>query len=99
VGGDYYLNDKVTLRAGVSVDTTPTHASTRSPRVPDSTRKFLSFGVGYKASEHFELNAGYTHIFVNNAHIQGVASSTGDTLTGSFDDYGNLLSISAQYKF
>ncbi len=99
VGGDYYLNDKVTLRAGVSVDTTPTHASTRSPRVPDSTRKFLSFGVGYKASEHFEVNAGYTHIFVNNAHIQGVASATGDTLTGSFDDYGNLLSISAQYKF
>lgn len=99
VGGDYYVNDKLTLRAGVSVDTTPTYAATRSPRVPDSTRKFLSFGVGYKASEHFEINAGYTHIFVNEAHMNGVASATGDVLTGSSDDYGNLLSLSAQYKF
>ena len=99
VGGDYYVNDKLTLRAGVSVDTTPTYAATRSPRVPDSTRKFLSFGVGYKASEHFEINAGYTHIFVNEAHMNGAISSTNDVLTGSSDDYGNLLSLSAQYKF
>lgn len=99
VGGDYYVNDKLTLRAGVSVDTTPTYAATRSPRVPDSTRKFLSFGVGYKASEHFEINAGYTHIFVNEAHMNGAVSSTNDVLTGSSDDYGNLLSLSAQYKF
>ena len=99
VGGDYYLNEKWTLRAGVSVDTTPTYAETRSPRVPDSTRKFLSFGVGYKANEHFEINAGYTHIFVNEAHMNGAISSTNDVLTGSSDDYGNLLSLSAQYKF
>ncbi|MBT2117491.1 OmpP1/FadL family transporter [Dyella sp. LX-66] len=99
VGGDYYVNDKLTLRAGVSVDTTPTYAATRSPRVPDSTRKFLSFGVGYKASEHFEINAGYTHIFVNEAHMNGAISATNDVLTGSSDDYGNLLSLSAQYKF
>jgi long-chain fatty acid transport protein len=81
------------------VDTTPTYAATRSPRVPDSTRKFLSFGVGYKATEKFEINASYTHIFVNNAHLNGAVSSTGDVLAGNFDDYGNLLSISAQYKF
>jgi len=99
LGGDYYLNDKVTLRAGVSVDTTPTYSATRSPRVPDSTRKFATVGIGYKASEHFELNASYAHIFVNKAHIQAATSSTGDVLTGESDDYGNLLSVSAQYKF
>jgi long-chain fatty acid transport protein len=36
---------------------------------------------------------------VNNAHLNGAVSSTGDVLAGNFDDYGNLLSISAQYKF
>jgi len=25
--------------------------------------------------------------------------TTGDVITGSSDDYGNLLSLSAQYKF
>ncbi|SFR93047.1 long-chain fatty acid transport protein [Dyella sp. OK004] len=99
VGGDYYVNEKLTLRAGVAVDTTPTRASNRDPRVPDSTRQLVSLGVGYKASEHFEINAGYTHIFVNSAHVNGSVSSTGDVLTGSYDDYGNLLGVSAQYKF
>ncbi|MFC5742561.1 OmpP1/FadL family transporter [Dyella tabacisoli] len=99
IGGDYYLDDKITLRSGIAIDTTPTHASTRSPRVPDSTRKWLAFGVGYKASKNFELNASYVHVFVNSAHMNGAVSSTGDVLTGESDDYGNLLSISAQYKF
>lgn len=98
VGGDYYLNDKVTLRAGIAVDSTPTHADTRTPRVPDSTRQLATVGIGYKASENFELNASYAHIFVNQAHVNA-ASATGDTITGNFADYGNLLSISAQYKF
>lgn len=98
VGGDYYLNDKVTLRAGLSLDTTPTKDATRDPRVPDETRKFAAVGIGYKASEHFELNASYAHIFVNKAHVQST-SATGDVITGSFDDYGNLFSLSAQYRF
>ncbi|MGN2242878.1 OmpP1/FadL family transporter [Frateuria sp. GZRR33] len=98
IGGDYYVNDKLTLRAGISVDTTPTYNATRTPRVPDSTRKFAAVGIGYKASEHFEINASYAHIFVNQAHVNAT-SGTGDTVTGNFDDYGNLLSLSAQYKF
>jgi len=98
IGGDYYLNDKVTLRGGIALDTTPTTTDTRDPRVPDSTRQLLTFGVAYKASEHFVLNASYAHIFVNSARINST-SSTGDVLTGSSDDYGNLLSFSAQYKF
>ncbi|WP_049622528.1 OmpP1/FadL family transporter [Frateuria defendens] len=98
VGGDYYVNDKLTLRAGVAIDTTPTYNATRTARVPDSTRQFATVGLGYKASEHFEINASYAHIFVNKAHVNNT-SSTGDVMTGNFDDYGNLLSLSAQYKF
>ncbi len=98
IGGDWYLNDRLTLRGGIAVDSSPTHLSTRSPRVPDSTRQMATIGIGYKASEHFEINASYAHIFVNNAHVD-ITNSTGDTLTGNFDDYGNLLGLSAVYKF
>ncbi|WP_448102818.1 OmpP1/FadL family transporter [Luteibacter jiangsuensis] len=99
VGGEYYVNDKLTLRGGVAIDTTPTYDDTRSPRVPDSTRKWLAFGIGYKATDRFEINAGYAHIFVNNAHIAGVTDGTGDRLVGASDDKGNLLSVSAKYQF
>lgn len=98
IGGDYYVNDKLTLRAGVAIDTTPTYSATRDPRVPDSTRQLVSFGMGYKVSDHFLINASYAHIFVNQAHMSAT-SSTGDVITGSSDDYGNLLALSAQYKF
>jgi long-chain fatty acid transport protein len=98
VGGDYYLTDKFTLRAGIAVDSSPTYNAVRDVRVPDSTRKLATVGFGYKASEHFEINASYAHIFVNNAHINST-SSTGDVITGNYDDYGNLLSLSAVYKF
>ena len=74
-------------------------AANRDPRVPDSARRMATFGVGYKANDHFEINASYAHIFVSHAGVNGATSATHDVLTGSFDDYGNLLSLSAQYKF
>ena len=98
LGGDYNVSDKLTLRAGVAVDTTPTYLATRSARVPDSTRKLATVGLSYKASPNFEVNASYAHIFVNNAHVH-TTDSTGNTLAGNFEDYGNLLGVSATYKF
>jgi long-chain fatty acid transport protein len=99
VGGDYYLTDQLTLRGGLALDTTPTDDTYREPRVPDQTRKLATVGIGYKANDHFEINASYAHIFVSDARINGAVSPTGDVLTGTADDYGNLLSISAMYKF
>ncbi|HET7268578.1 MAG TPA: outer membrane protein transport protein [Oleiagrimonas sp.] len=99
VGGDWYVNDRLTLRAGISVDTTPTHVSTRDPRVPDSTRKIAAVGVGYQFSDHLRLDASYAHIFVGSAHVSKATSSTGDTISGSYEDYGNLLGVAVQYTY
>lgn len=98
VGGDWYVSNQLTLRAGVAVDASPTHVSTRDPRVPDGTRKLLSVGLGYKASDNLRIDVSYAHVFVNDAHVNTV-SSTGDRLTGSFDDYGNLLALGVQYSY
>jgi long-chain fatty acid transport protein len=98
VGGEYYPSDKLTVRYGVALDTTPTYSAVRDARVPDSTRHWITFGLGYKATDKLELNAGYAHIFVNSAHVDN-HSSTGDTLVGNFADKGNLLSLSAAYHF
>lgn len=98
IGGDYKLNEAWTLRAGFAVDGTPTHVDTRTPRVPDATRRWVSIGVGYKPSETLEINAGYTHLFVNDAHIDTV-NATGDRLTGKFENYSNLLGVSGVFRF
>ena len=98
VGGEYYPTDKLTVRYGIALDTTPTYSAVRDARVPDSTRHWLTFGLGYKPTDKLELNAGFAHIFVNSAHVDN-HSSTGDTLVGNFADKGNLLSLSAAYHF
>lgn len=98
VGADWYVNNHLTLRAGLGVDTSPTHVATRDPRVPDGTRKLVSVGIGYQASEHWRMDASYMHIFVNTAHINAT-DSTGDTISGEYDDYGNLLALQVQYSF
>lgn len=99
VGADWYVSDQLTLRAGIAVDTTPTYVATRNVRVPDSTRKLLGVGMGYQFSEHLRMDASYAHIFVNSAHVSRSVSSTGDVISGEFDDSGNLLGLEVQYMF
>jgi long-chain fatty acid transport protein len=98
LGGEYYVNNKLTLRAGVAVDGTPTSAATRDPRVPDGTRRWITFGMGYKPTEKLDLNVGYAHLFVSTPHVN-VLSPTNDRLMGSYSASANLLSMSVAYHF
>jgi len=97
-GGDYKLDDKWTLRAGVAYDQTPTTNATRDPKVPDNSRKWLTFGLGYQMNEQFRVDGGFLHLFVNDAKISNVAP-TFNTLDGSFKVTGNVLAVSGQYMF
>lgn len=97
-GGDYRLDSNWTLRAGVAYDQTPTKDSTRDSRVPDGSRTWLSFGVGYKVSDDLKFEAGYTHLWVADGTVDHL-SATFSTLTGHFQSSGNLLAVSGQYRF
>lgn len=98
VGMDYKLSQQWTLRGGVAFDQTPTRDETRSPRIPDGSRRWLAVGVGYTPMQNVEFNIGYAHLFVDNGNINDL-SQTGDHLVGSFDNSGNLLSVSGEYRF
>ena len=97
-GGDYRLDDRWTLRAGVAYDQTPTIDATRTPRVPDGDRTWLSIGVGYKWSDALRFDAGLVHLWVDDGKVNHTAS-TFSTLTGAFQSSGNVLGISGQYAF
>lgn len=98
IGAEYKFDPAWTLRGGLAIDGTPTSASTRDPRVPDATRRWVTVGLGYKPDQHWNVDFGYAHLFVNDAHVQDV-SATGDVLAGYFANKGNLFGASAQYKF
>jgi long-chain fatty acid transport protein len=98
IGGDYRLDDQWTLRAGLAYDETPTNDITRTPRVPDGNRTWLSVGIGYKWSDALRFDAGFVHLWVDDGTIDHT-TSTFNHLTGSFESSGNVLGISGQYLF
>jgi len=98
IGTEYKLSDTITLRGGVAYDETPTTYSHRDVRVPDVTRKWLSFGLGWTPKENTEVNFGYTHLFTNEPAINAT-SSTGNVLQGKYKVGGDILAASINYKF
>lgn len=98
LGMDYKLNEQWTLRGGVAYDQTPTRDATRTPRIPDGARRWLAVGVGFTPVQNVEFNLGYAHLFVDSGSVNDV-NQTGDHLVGSFDNSGNLLSVSGTYRF
>lgn len=100
IGGDYRLNDDLTLRAGLAFDETPTNNTHRTPRLPDQDRTWLSLGFSWQANPNLEINGGYTHIMVDDPKINLVAPAPSrQTLVGTYDASVNLLGVSAQYRF
>lgn len=98
LGTDFKLSDTVTLRGGVAYDQTPTTDAHRDVRVPDTTRKWLSLGVGWTPSANMEYNFGYTHLFTKDPSVNTTAE-TGNKLVGKYDVGGDVIAASFNYKF
>lgn len=93
LGATFKPTDKWILRAGVGLDETPVALDTlRTPGIPDSRRKWLSFGAGYNIGS-FDINVGYTHEFVNRARIERVG------ILGDFNQHVDFISLELKYKF
>jgi long-chain fatty acid transport protein len=101
LGGDYKLNDQWTLRAGIGYDQTPTNIVSRDPRIPDGSRRLLGMGIGYKAGEHMTVDLGYQHQFVGKTQVN-LTNQVGlgaGTMVGSFNDHGDVVSLTGTYRF
>jgi len=84
VGASYKYNDHWKARMGLAYDQSPVPDSTRTPRLPDSDRTWLSLGGQYKPTKDSAVDFAYTHILVKNAGI----NSNADTASLA---YGNIL--------
>lgn len=64
LGFDQTLSERLTLRAGIQVDPTPTRDASRDPRVPDGDRVDYNVGATYRMSGRISLDAaaGYTDL-------------------------------------
>ena len=96
LGGEYYLDDKWTLRAGTAWDESPVPNSRyRTNRIPDTDRLWTSFGFSYSTGNH-EIDFGYAHLFMMHGRTHNTKS--GD-LNVKYHSHSNMLALQYQYKF
>jgi long-chain fatty acid transport protein len=91
-GAEYALNDKLTLRGGAAYEKSPVPDATRTPRLPDNDRVWLSAGASYKVNDWLTTNIAYSHVFVKDG---GVNLTTPSPLTATFKQHIDIASLSA----
>ncbi len=97
VGANYQATNKLKLRSGIAYDQSPVSDQYRTARIPDANRVWLTFGASYKLTQADSLDAGYAHIFVDNASIN--MRSSGGQLVGTYSNSVDILSVQYNHRF
>lgn len=91
------------LRGGVAWDESPVPDATRTPRIPDEDRTWLSLGVQWRPTAHLVFDAGLTHIWVDDSELDLKATGTGNTfrgnLAGTYDNAIDIATVQATWQF
>ena len=98
LGVDYRMNRNWTFRTGIGYDETVISSPEfRTTRIPDGRRVLTSLGASWK-KDRWQIDAGYTHIFVHGGRAYGGPEgySKADIKYSSDAD---LFSVGLQYKF
>lgn len=101
VGVHYKPNDKWIYRGGLAFDETPIRSAEQTTaRIPDNDKTWLSLGLGYAPAASWSFDVGYSHLFMSDTPINNTGSTTsGATLTGSYESSVDILSAQANFNF
>jgi long-chain fatty acid transport protein len=91
------------VRAGLAYDESPVKgAQTRSPRLPDNDRTWLTLGFGWDPTKEITLDLAYAHLIFARTLIDisdTDAFGTTHTLNGSYDSDVDIVSAQLTWKF
>jgi long-chain fatty acid transport protein len=85
-GAEFAYNDALTLRGGLAYEKSPVPDATRSVRVPDNDRTWVSLGASYQFSESMRANLAYSHVFIADGDV-------GAPLNTSFKQHLDIVSV------
>ncbi|MBO9709036.1 MAG: porin [Caulobacter sp.] len=105
-GVDYDVNPKLTLRAGVQYDPTPTPDVGRTARVPDGDRMLYAVGGTWKATDAISWDAAVSYISFDDTKINrtetiypGTAAATTLNLKGDVSGSAVVISTGLRWSF
>ena len=106
VGVDYQASPKLTLRAGVQYDPTPTPDLGRTARVPDGDRMVYATGATWQATPSIKWDAALSYITFEDTKINrtetifaGTAAATTLNLRGDVGGSAAVISTGLRYSF
>lgn len=101
-GVDYQASPRLTLRAGVQYDPTPTPDVGRTARVPDGDRMMYAAGATWAAKDNLKLDAAISYIAFDDSTINRTdvtATSSTARLNGDVTGSAVVLSAGARFSF
>lgn len=100
VGATYKVDAQWKLRGGLAYDETPIpNATLRTPRIPGNDRTWVSMGFSYTPTSVLTVDAGYSHLFINDPAINTTDITTGHVLQGSYDAAVDIVSAQVVWRF
>ncbi|MCR5877105.1 OmpP1/FadL family transporter [Phenylobacterium sp. J367] len=106
VGLDYAVNERLTLRAGVQYDPTPTPDDERTARVPDGDRWFYGVGASAVVTPTIDVDLGAGYIDFANSRIRhdtvfyaGTPAAVTTRLDGEVQGRGFIISAGVRARF
>ncbi len=101
-GADYYLNEKMVLRGGLSYETGAPPDDRRTPRGVDDDRLGLNIGASYNMSETLAFHGAFTQlVFLDKPSIDlpDPAPPSPASVTGEYSTSASLIRIAVTSKF
>lgn len=74
LGAHYKVSSRITLKAGLGYDQTPTQDGYREVRLPDVNRIAAAIGSHFQATECVGLDLGWIHFFTKSAKVDNSLS-------------------------
>jgi long-chain fatty acid transport protein len=98
-GFEWYATKDLTFRLGFAYDETPIRsADTRTPRIPDSNRYFISTGLRWSPTRFCDIDLAYAHLFVLDPLVN-VTDNAGHNLRGKFDASVDIVSAALTFRW
>lgn len=104
IGAAYKVNKEWTLRAGFSVDQSPTNNHDRSPRIPTGDRKAISLGAGWSPNDDMTIDVAYSYLWEEDTKVNNQPGTpTEGALKGNYqakyENSAHGIGASLTYRF
>lgn len=99
IGGEYRIDDRWTVRAGVAYEDSGVPDSTRTPRLPDNDRYWLSAGASFALNDWIRANVAYSHVFMDDGDVNLAAGGGLPALRASYKQSIDIIAASATFDW